>query len=493
MASSARNGEHRSVHQDYIARIRYSNALPPPPNPPKLLEIPNTGLASGQYTVHGFGSRLAREQALNIEADAELGMPLDLIGMPGVFDGDESSIQAPSQPPSINSLHPADRALLRPLQTLGKPKPADAAVSFLRRTEYISSAPSKSKPADTGPLRALNPTPLRRPVKRPSPEPDRDSPAYVKRKIDQSFTIAAANLKDKSRVRHPTKRHLKLIDSYPLIPDLDSFPDYGGYFTIKFTNNPVPASGVYDKRLLTAVYNPSAASEEEEAAYRLAKQAHERDPANNPKAINPQRYNYFLSDTAETSEKFQERFNVLNPDKDDDALYTSQNSDGNGCFQFRFVRTYETKEDVELDNATKYDEEVLITFNQDETDDQKAAYFLPVIHRVIMKPQRSRTIHRNVGLEEDQQEIPDRLAITVNDFDDDTRKIMDKWREDPYNDPFDNEKGDESGGAAEGKSMSRQPQNDDEGGDNYTANGHNGHKAAAGSEDEDRDAEGDEE
>lgn len=77
------------IHQDFIARIRFSNALPPPPNPPKLLDIPNTGLASGQYTNPGFASRLAREQPLNIEADAELGMPLDLVGMPGVFDGDE--------------------------------------------------------------------------------------------------------------------------------------------------------------------------------------------------------------------------------------------------------------------------------------------------------------------------------------------------------------------------------------------------------------------
>ena len=91
MASSqSRGGGERMIHQDYIARIRYSNALPPPPNPPKLLDIPNTGLVSGQYTTPGFASRLAREQPLNVEADAELGMPLDLVGMPGVFDGDES-------------------------------------------------------------------------------------------------------------------------------------------------------------------------------------------------------------------------------------------------------------------------------------------------------------------------------------------------------------------------------------------------------------------
>lgn len=76
------------IHQDYIVRIRYSNALPPPDIPPKMLDIPNAGLA--QYTNPAFASRLAREQPINIEADAELGMPIDLVGMPGVFDGDES-------------------------------------------------------------------------------------------------------------------------------------------------------------------------------------------------------------------------------------------------------------------------------------------------------------------------------------------------------------------------------------------------------------------
>ena len=88
-SSASRGGAERTVHQDFIARIRYSNTLPPPPNPPKLLEIPNTGLGSGYYTSSAFATRLAREQALNIEVDAELGMPLDLIGMPGVFDGDD--------------------------------------------------------------------------------------------------------------------------------------------------------------------------------------------------------------------------------------------------------------------------------------------------------------------------------------------------------------------------------------------------------------------
>jgi RNA polymerase II-associated factor 1 len=274
-----------------------------------------------------------------------------------------------------------------------------------------------------------------------------------------------------------------------MVPDLDSFPDFGGYFTIKFTNNPVSTSGVYDKRLLNAVINPGPLPEEEEAAYKLARAAHERDPANNPKPVHPQCYNYFLSDTLETSDKFNQRFDALNPDHDDDSLYTSQNSDGHGCFQFRFVRTYETKEDVQLENPTKYDEELLIAINDDEMVDQKAVYYSPVVHRVVMKPQRSKTIHRNAGLADDQEEIPDRLAITVDDPDEKTRISMDKWKTDPYKDPFDNEE------LANGDDGAEKPEHHDE--DDVNGNGEDEEASAPGrhdeDEDEDEDAEGDEE
>ena len=87
MASQTSRQE-RIHHQDYIARQRYENRLPPPPGPPKLLDIPTEGLP--YYCSPAFASRLARQQPLNIEADALLGMPIDLVGMPGIFDGDES-------------------------------------------------------------------------------------------------------------------------------------------------------------------------------------------------------------------------------------------------------------------------------------------------------------------------------------------------------------------------------------------------------------------
>ena len=97
MANTAARSE-KNYHQDYIARIRHENSLPPPPGAPKLLDIPIEGLE--YYTSAAFASRLSRQQPLNIEADAELGMPINLVGMPGIFDGDESceSISKPTTP-----------------------------------------------------------------------------------------------------------------------------------------------------------------------------------------------------------------------------------------------------------------------------------------------------------------------------------------------------------------------------------------------------------
>lgn len=88
MASSSHHSR-SEVKQDYIARIRYSNKVPPPPNPPKLLNIPGTGLGDGHFLEGSYGARLVREQPLNIEVDSELGMPINLVGLPGIFDGDE--------------------------------------------------------------------------------------------------------------------------------------------------------------------------------------------------------------------------------------------------------------------------------------------------------------------------------------------------------------------------------------------------------------------
>ncbi|EQB45900.1 RNA polymerase II-associated protein 1-like [Colletotrichum gloeosporioides] len=428
MSSSAPRGGERMIHQDFIARIRYSNALPPPPNPPKLLDIPNTGLASGQYTTPGFASRLAREQPLNIEVDAELGMPLDLVGMPGIFDGDESSIQAPSHPPQV---HPHDRPLLRPLSTLGRAKSStEASVSFLRRTEYISSVmPRKGAAGAAGAF--INPK-LKRPEKRRSPEPDKDSPAAIRRKIEKSFESAERFLSNPTRHRHPSKPNVRLMSSHQLLPDHDALPDSGAYVTVKLLTNPVASGNKYDRRLLSGLLRPLDRSREENEAFQAAIEAHERDPARNPKPQNLMDYSFFLPASVSTAENFRSKFDPENPDKDDDSLYTHKSEGTDGCFKFSRLRAYETTKETELDHNTKYDEELILAFNDEPTSTrQKAAYYYPVIQRTQIRPQRAKNIARTLTQVEDDTQVVNEVEISVCDPKGTTAENMKRYREKP--------------------------------------------------------------
>lgn len=77
-----------TFHQEYIASLRYRNDLPPPEMPPKLLDIPHAGLE--RMITPGFASNIARREEPNIDVDAEGGMPIDLVGLPGLHLGNDS-------------------------------------------------------------------------------------------------------------------------------------------------------------------------------------------------------------------------------------------------------------------------------------------------------------------------------------------------------------------------------------------------------------------
>ncbi|KAK1780316.1 RNA polymerase II-associated [Copromyces sp. CBS 386.78] len=421
MSQHPRGREERMIHQDYIARIRYSNALPPPPNPPKLLNIHSTGLSSGQYTNPGFASRLAREQPLNIEVDAELGMPLDLVGMPGVFDGNEDAISAQNPPPPV---HPNDRLLLRPLNTLGKPKIGTESVSFLRRTEYIASVQVKrdnvflnNRSANSNKDNAL-----KRPQKRKaSPEPDKGTPAWIRRRIEKSFDIAAANLADKTKIKHPTKRNVKCIDAFPLLPDTTAFPDSGAYVTVKFTTNPTNSSDKYDPRMLSGILKPIERSEAEEQAFQHAQELHNEDPENHPAPSSMMNYNLFLPLDGKESNLFRARFDVDNPDRDSEGLYPHK--DGKGPhFVFPRARAYETSAETEYDHDTKYNGEVILAFRDDvgegdSVTEQRGMYYYPIMQRSTLRNQRTRNISaRTTGNgDDDSERFPDELHVTVDE------------------------------------------------------------------------------
>jgi len=64
-------------------RVRYQNPLPPPPCPPKLLEIPTN---PSRYTKPEFLTSVASKKELPMIIDAELGMPLDLAAWGSLWD-----------------------------------------------------------------------------------------------------------------------------------------------------------------------------------------------------------------------------------------------------------------------------------------------------------------------------------------------------------------------------------------------------------------------
>jgi RNA polymerase II-associated factor 1 len=365
--------------------------------------------------------------------------------MPGVFDGDESCKYTPPLSPTAQLIastaiqasantpapHPHDRALLRPLNSIGKPKVTDTGSSFLRRTEYISNAP-KARHDDIAPKPIVK---RPRPTDRFTPLPrdmDKESPEYILKAVLRSFEFTAANLANPLRLRHPSKRNVKLVSSHPLIPDFEAMNDPGGYVSVKFQNNPVPPSSTYDVRLETGILRPLTGSDARNEAHAAALSLHERHPDRHLHPGPQQDYEFFLAETASDSGKFKRKCDVLDLDsRDNDELYTSTNSSGARCFRFKRVRAYETAQETQLQGEDRWNREVAIAVN-DGSDGvhQKAAYVYPLLLRTTIRPQRSKNIDRlKWGGEE--EEMVDFLDLSVREPDDGERRARRMWGEHP--------------------------------------------------------------
>jgi len=74
---------------DLLVRVRYTNPLPPPPCPPKLLTIPTD---PKRFTKIAFTNELANETPLPMIIDGECGMPIELTHWESLWteNGDDS-------------------------------------------------------------------------------------------------------------------------------------------------------------------------------------------------------------------------------------------------------------------------------------------------------------------------------------------------------------------------------------------------------------------
>lgn len=327
------------------------------------------------------------------------------------------AIQAPSKAPPI---HPNDRPLLRPLATLGKPQASGTSVSFLRRTEYISNANTTSKvspfhrqPSRTG--TGAGP----RPPKRKSPEPEAGTPAAIRRKIEKGFEAARANLKDLNRIRHPTKsataknKGLKVVEAFPILPELGAFPDSGAYVTYKFAHAPMSNSKEgYDRRLETSILKFTELTPD----YEKLLKAYERDPVNNPKPLQQHAYELYLPKNLEVADKFRPAFDMNNPNRDEVL--------GDVAAEYLWARSYVATIEAEHDHVDKYSEEIALSLDKDN----KTAWYYPIMQRSRMEPPR-RILHK--AEQREGKVVVAGRDFSIQDPSEEFRKRSENWGKEP--------------------------------------------------------------
>lgn len=358
-----------------------------------------------------------------------------------------TAIQAPLHPPPI---HPRDKALLRPLATLGKPTSVTSGVSFLRRTEYISSEQNRSRIESNTSRNLIKSTGKTR--RKKQSDGSRDDPVNIMRSVVKGFDIAypedaykgpdsGANIRGAAptqaelaawnKPKHPTKPELTVLDSYPILPDFEAFSDAGGYMVMKFSTNPAQASDSYDTRLETGLLTPLDLRPEIQADQEATRLAYEADPAHNPPpGAPPFDYAYFLPVEEKSVPNIKRKFDPNDPQKDDQNLYTSKHKDTQeGYFNYRRVRAYETGT-ASMNPDQRYGEVAMALYDpedgvgsyngKDEEALQKAAYYYPIISKTQLKPRRARNIAQLGMGRREEDEDPDQvdyLNVIVRDAD----------------------------------------------------------------------------
>jgi RNA polymerase II-associated factor 1 len=272
---------------------------------------------------------------------------------------------------------------------------------------------------------------------------NKDSPEYIKAQVERSFEIAALKLQDPSRVRHPTKRNVKLVSSFPLLPDLNSFTDAGGYVNVKFQHNPVPPSNVYDTRIASSILRPLEPTADRQAARELAIANHEQDPERYPYPEYEMDFEFFLLEQGQNAANYKRKSDMLDARRDDESLYTHSNKDGSQAFRFKRVREYETATSVDYPSLRRYEEEIIVAINDGKDGvHQRAAFYYPLTQRTMIRPQRKKNMDQKrfgaqAEITEDGQHV-DILDVKIRDADESELEFRGAWKENPlYEGPQD--------------------------------------------------------
>lgn len=245
-------------------RVRYQNELPPPELPPKMLNIP---VPPEKLTSLGINilSDMQRRESPQINVDNDLGMPLDLTEIRGVFEQDDESGLLPLE--NLPELDPRDLVLLKEPQSTGnKSQPG---VAFLRRTEYISSEVSGGRKLET--LSASQ----RRLAQKTLEESFQDPESQL-RAVEATFEAANTDIKT---LKHPKKPHLTAVESFPILPNSQIFDLT--FLTMKMVGSavgvpPLP-DGSPDPKMSVSLFRPMTLETDEWMSMFLTKDEESKD------------------------------------------------------------------------------------------------------------------------------------------------------------------------------------------------------------------------
>lgn len=219
--------------------------------------------------------------------------------------------------------------------------------------------------------------------------------------------VTDAELKAWSRPKHPTNPDLKLLDSYPILPDADAIPSLGFYMVMKYVSNPSDIRDTYDHRLDTALMKPVSDERANEEFAEKLREWQESDMSK-PEPIQEYDYDYYLPIDRQAVRGIKRKLDVGAADKDDDALYTDDNGDGVPCFKYKRIRTYETYKQ-HGDSRNMYNDAVAIALHDADGESggarlQKGAYFYPVVQTTALRPKRQ-TAQSQYGTEPKVDEL----------------------------------------------------------------------------------------
>ncbi|KAJ3772663.1 RNA polymerase II-associated protein [Lentinula raphanica] len=249
---------------DLLVRVRYANPLPPPPCPPKLLDIPTDPM---RYAQPEFLNSIANNTPLPMIVDAECGMPLDLGNWESLWEENADDSALNPDPNNLPKLDPKDEFLAyesgssstymngNHIGSSTSSTPALGQVAWLRKTEYTSDRVQRST--------------INEPKQAALPPIDVSREAQL-RDIDASFVECNNNF-TLEELRHPNKPNVTAVESYEILPDSEIWANQ--YDLFRFSERPGErAIDVDDPRLDCAILRPMKSDHDSFLAFYLTEQ-----------------------------------------------------------------------------------------------------------------------------------------------------------------------------------------------------------------------------